>query len=152
MTSPSQSPSRPSLRALLRRDYPSLTFAGFTLLFALGAIVGGVLMATGTPDDADFAMFFAGIFALFALGCGIVFARRLSWIVGLTRRGVVVEGIVRRNDTNSEDVWFLEVDYEFAGAKHRTSKGTGTQSRFAPGDTVRLLVDPDRPTKSWIAE
>jgi len=142
----------PSIRAILRRDYPSQTFGAFAVLFGLGAIIGGAAMATADPKDRDFAAIFAGLFALFALGCAVVFALRLRWIMRLVRRGVVVDGIVRRNEANSEEIWFLDVEYEFAGTKYRTTKGTGLKSRFAVGDAVRLLVDPERPDRAWIAD
>lgn len=143
---------RPSLGSLLRRDYPSQVFGGFSLLFALGAIGGAVASGSAEGDDRDAAAIFAATFGLFAFGCAFVFVRRLVRIVGLVRRGVVVDGTVCRNEPNSEDVWFLEVDYEFAGTRHRTAKGTGTQSRFAVGDIVHVLVDPQRPDRAWIAE
>lgn len=122
------------------------------MLFGLGAIVGGAAIARTEADDRVAAAIFAGMFGLFALGCAVVFGLRLRRIVRLCRHGVVVDGRVRRNDANSEEIWFLEAEYEFAGAKYRTTKGTGLKSRFAAGDVVRVLVDPERPDRAWIAD
>ena len=89
---------------------------------------------------------------LFAVGCCAYFLRRMSWIRRLTERGVVVDGRVLVVDQNSEDVWYLIVGYEWDGVPHRAWQGTGDKSKFQPGDTVRLLVDPARPDKAWPAE
>lgn len=144
-------PAPPSLRALLRRDYPSQAIFAFTLLFGVGAVIA-VAATAAEPREREFAAIFAGVFGLFALGCAIVLVRRLRWIMRLARRAVVVDGTVRRSDTNTEDIWFIEVDYEFAGAAYHAKKATGWTKRFAPGDIVRLLVDPERPERAWIAD
>jgi hypothetical protein len=141
----------PSLRLLLRRDYPSQAIFAFTLFFGVGAMIA-VAGAAAEPREREFAAIFACVFGLFALGCGIVVVRRLRWIMRLARRAVVVDGTVRRSDANTEDIWFIEVEYEFAGTEYRAKKATGWKNRFAPGDIVRLLVDPERPERAWIAD
>jgi len=144
---------RPSLRALLRRDYPARVAGVFTLLFGVGALVplaAAPLVADG--EDRRFCLFFAGCFGVFVIGCCTYFLRRMSWIRRLTERGVVVDGRVLVVDQNSEDVWYMIVGYEWDGVPHRAWQGTGDKSKFQPGDTVRLLVDPARPDKAWPAE
>lgn len=143
---------RPSITALLRRDYPSQTFGAFAAIFAILAVVVGTAMLRVDPPKPDEAAIFGGCFGLFALGTGFVFVRRLRWIVGLTRRGVVVDGTVLRSDTNSEDIWYLAVGYDFDGRSYHFTQGTGSKSRFTAGDVVRILVDPQRPDKAWLTE
>ncbi|MGC3965912.1 MAG: DUF3592 domain-containing protein [Pirellulales bacterium] len=142
----------PSVRTLLRRDHPAKTFGAFVVLFGVGAFAGLVGAMFTAGESRTSAWFLAGTFGLFALGCGAVFLRRLLWIRRLTTHGVVVDGRVLVVDQNSEDVWYMTVGYEIDGANYRISQGTGDRSRFNPGDAVRLLVDPDRPDKAWVAE
>lgn len=144
---------RPSLGALLRRDHPAKVGGGFTAIFGLMAVGGlvGAMFYDG-EDHRRAALFFAGVFTLFALGTGIYFFRRMFWIRRLTTVGVVVDGRVLTVDQNSEDVWYMIVGYQVDGENYQAWQGTGDRSRFNPGDTVRLLVDPKRPASAWVAE
>ncbi|MBN8626322.1 MAG: hypothetical protein J0M17_12615 [Planctomycetes bacterium] len=143
---------RPSVRALLRRDHPAKVGGGFMAIFGLMA-GGGLIGATFYDgEDRRAALFFAGVFALFALGTGIYFFRRMFWIRRLTTVGTVVDGRVLVVDQNTEDVWYMIVGYQVDGASYRAWQGTGDRSRFNPGDTVRVLVDLQRPDSAWVAE
>ncbi|MBA4017088.1 MAG: hypothetical protein C0483_07950 [Pirellula sp.] len=143
---------RPPLRALLRRDHPGRTFGIFTALFGVGAACGLVASFLVGEEARPDCLGFAATFGLFSLVIGAVFARRLWLLHHLVVHGMIVEGSVLVVAQNTEDVWYLIVGYEVAGEKHRISQGTGDRSRFSPGDTVRLLVDPESPARAWIAE
>ena len=136
----------PSGLALLRCDYPAHAVAIFVVMWVLLSIGVGLGFSWKNPM---LTLAFAGLTALIVLGGGGFALVRTSRIRRLYVRGARVEGHVRRLGENAEYVAHADVAYTFGSTDYETRHVTG-KPKYAVGDTVHVLVDPERPARATV--
>lgn len=137
----------PTRWRILRSDYAAQAIAIFTFLwFAMAATIG---FGTSFKDPMLTAIF-AGLTGLIViLGGGFVLVRT-ERLKRLYARGTAVEGKVLRLGDNGENVQHAVVGYAIGEAKYETRLVTGTNQKYAVGDAVEVLVDPERPSRATV--
>jgi hypothetical protein len=111
-----------------------------------------------TGDQLGLSYLFAGFFALILLALGGFFGalfvqmvRRIARELPLARRGAAAVGVVTALVRSTDSTRTLRYRFEAEGGKVQTGQATlESERRFAVGEHLTVLYDPDRPEQALL--
>jgi hypothetical protein len=115
-------------------------------------LAGIVLFPTPGGEDPLLLGIFGGMAGLATAAWAGWTLRRWLTLRRLLAHGVAVKGRVLGVEDNAESVWALRLGYRFQGCEYQARIVTGSMPAYRVADTVSLLVDPARPSRTMIRE
>ena len=146
-------PHRLSTAQVLRRARAAagLSFAAAFTWLAAAAVL---LLPSGPgTDERLLQRSFVAMAVVATGGCAVAAATRIRTIQRVFATGRVVEGRVAAPGEEVEHVPAAEVAYSYDGHEYRLSSHTVLALRApAPGETVQVVVDPERPERAFVVK
>lgn len=127
------------------------------LAIAAGALwlvplAGIVFFPTPGGEDPLLLGIFGGMAVLATAAWAGWALRRWITVRRLLAHGAAVTGRVLGVEENAESVWAVRLCYTFQGREYQARIVTGLGPAYRVADTVSLLVDPARPSRTMIRE
>lgn len=141
-----------------KRDWPAFGLSFFLGLLWFLAIAGYVVAVIWYPDDKEgwegVPVLGVGVIVVTAL-CGPWIVWRIQMIRRVFAQGEVVRGQVLSVGENSEYIGNAVIVYQYQGREYRVTNVTERadgRKEFTPNDSVEIVVDPNNPSRAFLAE
>jgi hypothetical protein len=147
-----------SVGRVLKRDWPSLTFAVSLGIWWSLVLACYLLVLVWYPTDSEgrlIAHLMGVVGIVMTAVFGTVIVRRIRIIRQVFGRGEVVQGEILSVGENSEDVGYAVVAYQYQGRQYlvrNVTEGAVGRGAFAPGAPVDVVVDPSKPSRAFIVK
>lgn len=149
----------PTFEALVKNDGFTqfcLIVPGLVLLMAIALVALPIFAPPEQVDDSVFILrnVFLGVFAILAIGCGVMLQRRVSAIAWMFAHGERVKGKVTKITPSARGFSTLDYSYTFGGDDYTCSSPIQSEpmTTMKEGHAVTVLVDPKSPAEGMLAE
>ena len=141
----------PSLLRLLLKDHASLVLVVTVPVSWLACVVVYLAVLNAALGNPYLLWVVGGSAILDTLICGPWAIRRLLFIRRLLAHGAEVHARLSSVGENEGGRWMV-LDYNYDGQPFQMKQAIGRTPAYEMGDSLVLLIDPDRPAKGIVRD